>query len=102
MPVKRESLHPCTGRPAHATQLSSTDVGLCSGAPTSAETYLYAKTMIDCVTANADGEGRALLVGGGIANFTDVAATFKGIIQVGAGGPGLWKPCAAHTLHQTD
>jgi len=23
-----------------------------------------------------------LLVGGGIANFTDVAATFKGIIQV--------------------
>lgn len=54
----------------------------CSGAPTSAETYLYAKTMIDCVTANADREGRALLVGGGIANFTDVAATFKGIIQV--------------------
>ena len=41
--------------------------------------------MIDCVTANADEEGRALLVGGGIANFTDVAATFKGIIQVGAG-----------------
>ncbi len=32
--------------------------------------------------ALADGRGRALIVGGGIANFTDVAATFKGIIQV--------------------
>jgi hypothetical protein len=31
--------------------------------------------------ANPDGRGRALLIGGGIANFTDVAATFKGIIQ---------------------
>jgi len=33
-------------------------------------------------TANPDGRTRALLVGGGIANFTDVALTFKGIIQV--------------------
>ena len=33
-------------------------------------------------TANPDGQPRALLVGGGIANFTDVAATFKGIIKV--------------------
>jgi hypothetical protein len=33
----------------------------------------------------ADGRGRALIVGGGIANFTDVAATFKGIIQVRCG-----------------
>lgn len=38
---------------------------------------------MDCATANADGRARALLIGGGIANFTDVAATFKGIIQVG-------------------
>ena len=45
------------------------------------ETYLYAKTLLSCATANADGRGRALLVGGGIANFTDVAATFKGIIR---------------------
>ncbi len=37
----------------------------------------------------ADGRGRALIVGGGIANFTNVAATFKGIIQVGLrAGPG--------------
>lgn len=45
------------------------------------ETYLYAKTLLGCATSNADGRGRALLIGGGIANFTDVAATFKGIIK---------------------
>ena len=43
--------------------------------------YLYAKTVLQCATADPDGRGRALLVGGGIANFTDVAVTFKGIIQ---------------------
>lgn len=53
-----------------------------SGAPNTAETYAYAKTLLDCATANPDGRKRALLVGGGIANFTDVAATFKGIISV--------------------
>lgn len=45
------------------------------------ETYLYAKTLLSCATSNSDGRARALLVGGGIANFTDVAATFKGIIR---------------------
>lgn len=52
-----------------------------SGAPNQQETYLYAKTLLGCATSNADGRGRALLIGGGIANFTDVAATFKGIIK---------------------
>ena len=46
------------------------------------ETYAYAKTLLDVATSNPDGRTKALLVGGGIANFTDVAATFKGIIQV--------------------
>ena len=46
------------------------------------ETYAYAKTLLDVATSNPDGKPKALLVGGGIANFTDVAATFKGIIQV--------------------
>ena len=36
---------------------------------------------IQCATANPDGRPRALIVGGGIANFTDVAATFGGIIR---------------------
>lgn len=34
-----------------------------------------------CATADPDGLKRALLIGGGIANFTDVAATFNGIIR---------------------
>ncbi len=36
-------------------------------------------TILKALAANVD----QLIVGGGIANFTDVAATFKGIIQVG-------------------
>ncbi|KAJ7568788.1 hypothetical protein O6H91_01G048300 [Diphasiastrum complanatum] len=52
-----------------------------SGAPNEEETLHYARALIDCATANPDGRGRALLIGGGIANFTDVAATFGGIIR---------------------
>eukprot|EP01101_Sappina_pedata_P012955 TRINITY_DN9290_c1_g1_i1.p1 TRINITY_DN9290_c1_g1~~TRINITY_DN9290_c1_g1_i1.p1 ORF type:complete len:426 (+),score=221.25 TRINITY_DN9290_c1_g1_i1:46-1323(+) len=52
-----------------------------SGAPNEEETYHYAKTVIELATRNPDGRGRALLIGGGIANFTDVAKTFKGIIH---------------------
>ncbi|EFJ27687.1 hypothetical protein SELMODRAFT_147613 [Selaginella moellendorffii] len=52
-----------------------------SGAPSEEETLHYARALIDCVTANPDGRRRALLIGGGIANFTDVAATFNGIIR---------------------
>ena len=40
--------------------------------------------MLQCATANPDGRKRTLLIGGGIAkfaNFTDVAATFNGIIR---------------------
>ena len=36
---------------------------------------------MQCATADPDGHKRALLIGGGIANFTDVAATFNGIIR---------------------
>lgn len=36
---------------------------------------------MQCATANPDGQKRALIIGGGIANFTDVAATFNGIIR---------------------
>lgn len=36
---------------------------------------------LQVATADPDGRSRALLVGGGIANFTDVAATFSGIIR---------------------
>lgn len=52
-----------------------------SGAPNEEETFQYAKTMIDLATRHADGKSKALLIGGGIANFTDIAKTFKGIIH---------------------
>mmetsp|Transcript_9182 Transcript_9182/g.23162 ORF Transcript_9182/g.23162 Transcript_9182/m.23162 type:complete len:445 (-) Transcript_9182:276-1610(-) len=52
-----------------------------SGAPNTNETYAYTKTVLQCATAAPDGRGRALLIGGGIANFTDVAVTFTGIIR---------------------
>ncbi|MBI5226395.1 ATPase [Candidatus Micrarchaeota archaeon] len=49
-----------------------------SGNPNDEETYQYAKTVLDLMVK---GGGKVLLIGGGIANFTDVAKTFKGIIQ---------------------
>lgn len=52
-----------------------------SGNPSAEHTELYAQTIIDLLSAEPDPEGRPkiLLIGGGIANFTDVKATFKGI-----------------------
>jgi len=54
-----------------------------SGNPSTELTYEYTKTILDLMTKNKDPKGRAkfLIVGGGIANFTDVADTFTGIIQ---------------------
>ncbi|MFH1424902.1 MAG: ATP citrate lyase citrate-binding domain-containing protein [archaeon] len=49
-----------------------------SGNPSTEETYNYAKTILDLMTRN---NGKILIIGGGIANFTDVAKTFTGIIQ---------------------
>jgi ATP-citrate lyase beta-subunit len=52
-----------------------------SGDPSTEDTYLYARTILDLMTREPDPRGKVLLVGGGIANFTDVASTFTGIIQ---------------------
>ncbi|KAG9311513.1 ATP citrate lyase [Chiua virens] len=53
-----------------------------SGAPSEGQTYEYAKTIIDLITRPPPrSEGKILIIGGGIANFTNVAATFKGIIR---------------------
>ena len=54
-----------------------------SGDPSTELTYEYTKTILDLMTQerNPDGKPKSLLIGGGIANFTDVAATFTGIIQ---------------------
>ncbi|CAZ82002.1 unnamed protein product [Tuber melanosporum] len=53
-----------------------------SGAPTEGQTYLYARTVFDLMLrAPIHPDGRVLFIGGGIANFTNVASTFKGVIR---------------------
>jgi len=54
-----------------------------SGGPTTGETKFYAETIFDLMTRQKDpqGRGKVLIIGGAIANFTDVAKTFTGIIQ---------------------
>lgn len=53
-----------------------------SGAPTEGQTYLYARTVFDLMLrAPVHPDGRVLFIGGGIANFTNVASTFKGVIR---------------------
>lgn len=53
-----------------------------SGAPSETQTYEYSKTILDLMTRGAvNAAGKVLFIGGGIANFTNVASTFKGIIR---------------------
>jgi ATP citrate (pro-S)-lyase len=52
-----------------------------SGAPSTEHTFEYAKTIISLMTRQKDPRGKILIIGGGIANFTDVAATFTGLIK---------------------
>jgi ATP citrate (pro-S)-lyase len=53
-----------------------------SGAPTEGQTYEYARTILDLMTRGEPlAGGKVLIIGGGAANFSDVAATFKGIIR---------------------
>jgi ATP citrate (pro-S)-lyase len=52
-----------------------------SGAPTAEETRMYACTVFELMTKYKHPDGKVLIIGGGIANFTDVAATFTGLIK---------------------
>jgi len=52
-----------------------------SGDPSTEETYYYTKTILDLMTRAKDPRGKILLIGGAIANFTDVASTFKGVVM---------------------
>lgn len=53
-----------------------------SGAPTETQTYHYARTVLDLMLRSpVTKEGKVLFIGGGIANFTNVASTFKGVIR---------------------
>lgn len=48
-----------------------------SGAPSEQQTYDYARTILSLMTKSKRDDGKVLIIGGGIANFTNVAATFK-------------------------
>jgi len=53
-----------------------------SGAPTESQTYHYARTVLDLMLrAPPTEKNKVLFIGGGIANFTNVASTFKGVIK---------------------
>ncbi|XP_035763761.1 ATP-citrate synthase isoform X1 [Neolamprologus brichardi] len=52
-----------------------------SGAPSEQQTYDYAKTILSLMTREKHSLGKVLIIGGSIANFTNVAATFKGIVR---------------------
>ena len=52
-----------------------------SGDPNTEETYYYTKTILDLMTRHKDSHGKMLLIGGAIANFTDVAKTLKGVVM---------------------
>lgn len=62
----------------HSAELAN--YGEYSGDPNQELTYEYAKTVLDLMTRKK-GKPKVLIIGGGIANFTDVAKTFTGIIQ---------------------
>ncbi|KAG9001144.1 citrate synthase [Tulasnella sp. JGI-2019a] len=67
---------------AHGFAHELANYGEYSGAPTEGQTYEYAKTILDLMTRGTpNANGKILIIGGGIANFTNVAATFKGIIR---------------------
>ena len=51
-----------------------------SGNPTAEETYLYASAVLDMVI-NSKADEKIVFIGGAVANFTDIAKTFAGIIK---------------------
>eukprot|EP01084_Bolivina_argentea_P013924 26064_1 len=52
-----------------------------SGAPTQDLTQKYAETVMKLLINSSSTQQKVLIIGGGIANFTDVASTFCGIIN---------------------
>lgn len=65
----------------YASELAN--YGEYSGDPNREMTREYARVLLSAMTAAPDekGRGKVLLIGGGVANFTDVAKTFEGIID---------------------
>ncbi|KAG5437481.1 hypothetical protein PCANB_000909 [Pneumocystis canis] len=64
----------------YASELAN--YGEYSGAPTETQTYEYTRTIFDLMTRGPlHPDGKYLFIGGGIANFTNVSSTFKGVIR---------------------
>ncbi len=51
-----------------------------SGNPNEDETYLFTKNILSLVTKST-GKNKVLYIAGGVANFTDIRSTFKGVIK---------------------
>lgn len=51
-----------------------------SGSPTEEETYIYVQNVLAALL-HSSSKKKALIISGGVANFTDVRITFKGIIR---------------------
>ncbi len=51
-----------------------------SGNPSEEETYLYTKQILSLII-KSEAKNKVLIIGGGVANFTDVSITFRGIIR---------------------
>jgi len=50
-----------------------------SGNPNAEEVYLYTKNILELLL-KSNSEKKTLIIGGGVANFTNIAITFKGVI----------------------
>lgn len=51
-----------------------------SGNPSEEETYIYTKNLLSLLLSS-NAQKKVLIIGGGVANFTDIRITFKGIIR---------------------
>ncbi|HVZ12596.1 MAG TPA: ATP citrate lyase citrate-binding domain-containing protein [Patescibacteria group bacterium] len=51
-----------------------------SGNPTEEETFLYAKNLLSLLL-KSQAKKKVLIIGGGVANFTDIRTTFLGVIR---------------------
>lgn len=51
-----------------------------SGNPNAEETYIYSKNLLSLLILSKASK-KVLIIGGGVANFTDIRITFKGIIK---------------------
>ena len=51
-----------------------------SGNPNAQEVYIYTKNILELLLKSSSAK-KVLLIGGGVANFTNISTTFKGIIE---------------------